>query len=236
MSTPWIIHQYAPSPNCERLRRVLVRLDLPFETKDYMPISDEARAEVRAFAERAQHNQMPVLERDGKLLSDSIVITEQLLREYPDRAHRVVPADPALAAQAHGFLLASEAGWLRPEASHYTPEYRERKGEEYVTRILANDHQRREWHLRALDATLADHPFLVGDKYSLGDIAMASVMNARINVARFAQSLAESGTPSPFAPEQWPLWDLDGDTYPHLRAWFDTCNAPEFTESVVAAA
>lgn len=235
MSTPWIVHQYAPSPNCERLRRVLVRLELPFVVKDYMPFSPEQRAERDAFAQRAGHNQMPVLERDGRYMHDSILTTQALCAEFPDRAHRVFPAAPGVAAQAHAWLLASEASWLRPEREHWTAEYRKTKGEAFARQIVVNDHQRREFHLTAMEAALAEQPFLTGEEYSMGDIGMMSVLNARINLPRMLHSLREAGQEIPFDLVLWPLWDLDGDRYPHVRAWYERCNQPEFTESQVTA-
>ncbi len=234
MSAPWIVHQYPPSPYCEKLRRVLVRLELPFELHDYMPLNEEARQEVRAFADRVQHNQMPVLERDGEFLGDSFLITQQLLREYPDRAERIYPADPTARAVVHAFELTGEAWWLRPEGQHLTAEYQEMKGADHAARIVRNDLATRDIVLETWDAALAEHTFLTGENYNMADISVVSHMNSRIAIAAFAASAAEAGMQIPFDTEQWPLWDVDGDRYPNLRRWFDTCNAAEYLESAAA--
>jgi len=235
MAGSWIVHQYAPSPYCERLRRVLVQLELPFEVKDYLPVSDEARRELRAFADRVGHNQMPVLERDGSYYGDSFRITEMLLQEYPDRAGRIYPGDPVHRAIVHAFVLSSEAWWLRPEGTHGTADYKRAKGAEHVQRILATDYHRRDALLHDWDAALAVQPFLTGDAYNMADIAVASGLNTRINIAKFAKQARESGMKTPFDPELWPLWDVDGARYRNLRRWFDECNTPRYTEAAVPA-
>lgn len=236
MSKPWIIHQYAPSPNCERLRRVLVRLDLPFELQDYLPFSPEEREKISALVERSGHNQMPVLEVDGKYYGDSLAITRWLLENYPDRATRLMPADKVQAAAVHAYMLAGDGNYLRPEVSYLTADFRAHKGDDHAQKILAIAHQRRDWALGAWDAVLADRAFLVGEDYSLADIGVVSYVNSRIAIPQMAKALAEQGIKSPFSLEMWPEWDLDGATYPNLRTWLDRCNATEFTESGVHAA
>lgn len=236
MSTPWIVHQYALSPNAERLRRVLVRLELPFEVEDYLPFDAEGRAKVAALVERAGHNQMPVLERDGAYFGDSLAITEMLLEEYPERAERLIPADPAQAAAVHAYMLAGDSGFLRPEGKFLTDDYRQRKGEAHVEKIINFAHQRGAWALSAWDRALAHQPFLAGEAYSLADIGVVPYITARIAIPQLIEQAVAAGMPTPFNPEQWPAWDLDAATYPHLRAWFDRCNTAEYTESRVAAA
>lgn len=231
MSAPWIVHQYPPSPYCERLRRVLVRLDLPFELRDYLPLSPEARQELRAFADRIGHNQMPVLQRGEEYLGDSFLITERLLTEYPDRAERLYPADPARRAVVYAFERAAESSWLRPEGQHLTAEYQAMKGEAHARRIVDNELRGRESVLAAFDRAVATQPFLTGEAYTMADIAVVSHMNSRVAIAEFAAQAAEAGVQVPFDLELWPRWELDGARYPHLRAWFDRCNAPEYTTS-----
>ncbi len=236
MSTPWIVHQYSLSPNTERLRRVLVRLELPFEVQDYLPFSPEEREKIAALVKRSGHNQMPVLERDGTYYGDSLAVTEMLLAEYPDRAERLLPADPAQAAVVHAYLLAGDSGFLRPEAKFLTADYRKNKGEEHAQKIVQFAHQRRTWVFAAWERALENQPFLAGDDYTLADIGVVPFINARIAIPQFAKRMADQGSQSPFDLELWSEWDLDANTYPNLRAWVDRCNAPEFTESTVVAA
>ena len=235
MSTPWIVHQYSLSPNAERLRRVLVRLDLPFELEDYLPFTAEERERIAALVQRGGHNQMPVLERDGQYYGDSLAVTEMLLAEYPDRAERLLPADPAHAAAVHAFMLAGDNGFLRPEAKFLSADYKKNKGEDHAQKIVQFGHQRRDWALAAWERALAVQPFLAGTEYSLADIGVIPYLNARIAIPRLAKQMAEQGIKTPFDPELWPEWDLDAAVYPNLRAWAERCNAAEYTESGVAA-
>ena len=236
MSTPWIVHQYAPSPNAERLRRVLVRLELPFEVEDYLPFDAEGRARVAELVEKSGHNQIPVLERDGQFYGDSLAITEMLLQEYPDKVELLYPANPTQAAAVHAYVTAGDAGLFRPEGKFLTADFVQRKGEDHAAKILRFGHARREATLAAWDHALLHHPFLVGDAYTMADIGVVPYLNATIALPKLIHAMAEQGIQTPFVPEQWPLWDIDVSVYPQLSAWIDHCNAPEFTESGVAAA
>ena len=235
MPAPMIVHQYAPSPHCEKLRRVLVRLEIPFTVKDYLPLSDEERATIRELADRAQHNQMPVLERDGQLYGDSFLITQMLLQEYPERAERIYPADPVQRTIVYGFETSADGWWLRPEGQHLTPEYCEMKGPEHAARIVAKDRRRRDIVLHTWNEALERQAFLTGDSYNMADIAVISHLNANLTIAKFVQSATEAGMQIPFDRDLWPVWEIDAAEYPALRRWHDACNAPEFTDSAVAA-
>lgn len=236
MSTPWIVHQYDLSPNAERLRRVLVRLDLPFEIRSYVPFSAEGQAEVKDLVARSGHNQIPVLERDGAYFGDSLAITAMLVEEYPDRAELLYPGGPGQVAAAHAFVLAGDSGFFRPAGKFLTAEFQERKGADHAAKILAFGEQRRDGVLHAWDAALATQPFLLGEAYSMADIGVAPYLNATIQLPKLIHAMAAQGTKLPFDPEQWPEWDVNGATYPHLRGWLDRCNAAEYTDSRVAAA
>ena len=142
MSKPWIVHQYGLSPNVERLKRALIRLELPFEDEDYMPFDAAGRAKVAAFVEQAGHNQMPVLERDDLYYGDSLKIIHMLMAEYPDRAVRLYPADPIKAAVVHAFVLAGDNGFLRPEGKFLTDAYKQQKGEAHAAKITAIGNER----------------------------------------------------------------------------------------------
>jgi glutathione S-transferase len=94
---------------------------------------------------------VPVLEEDGRPLPESLVIMEFLEERYPEPA--LLPVDPADRAAVR--LL------LKRETELTDPYYAFRRGESFDAFDEA---------LRALDARLAEQPFLAGAAYSLADI------------------------------------------------------------------
>lgn len=235
MSGRAIVHQFPPSPYAEILRRVLVQLEIPFDVRDYLPVTAEQEAELHALQARAHHAQLPILERHGEFYGDSFLITKMLVEEQPALAARIYPPDPVTRAVVSAFQTSADGWWLRPEGQHFTEEYRAMKGEAEAARILAKDHQMRHIVLTTWDAMLAQRPFLAGEAYTMADIAVVSHLNANISIAKFVHSAVEEGIEVPFDVELWPRWELDPEAYPHLRRWFDRCNAREFTESPVPA-
>lgn len=92
-------------------------------------------AEQKYIRERAGAIQVPIVERpDGRWMSDSTPIIQQLESEYPDRP--VMPSDPVVRFIA---LLIEDYGdeWLWRSAMHYRWSYEHDR--ELLSRILADE-------------------------------------------------------------------------------------------------
>lgn len=221
-----IVHQYALSPYCEKLRRVLKALEIPFEVRDYMPISPEDRAAQAELVEKSGHNQMPVLERDGTYTADSFLITKALLEEFPDRAERIYPADVAQRALCYTIEFAAESVFT-PEGRYNTAEYKARKGEDHAEKIIEIAVERRDEILKTWDAMLAEQPYFLGDKETIADMSVVSHLNAKIKVPVVFRQLKEAGhLPDGFDLSNFPLYELDPGLK-SMHAWCDRMKATE---------
>jgi glutathione S-transferase len=85
------LYQFATSPFCDKIRRVLRYKQLPFTIYEW-PI-----AEVPAIREKNPTGKLPVLEIDATLIPDSTAIALELERRHPRPP--LIPADPAQRAQ-----------------------------------------------------------------------------------------------------------------------------------------
>jgi len=91
MASPITLYQFAASPFCDKIRRVLRYKRLPFTIHEW-PI-----AEAGTISEKNPAGKLPILEIDGTLIPDSTTIAFELERRYPTPA--LLPAEPAQRAQ-----------------------------------------------------------------------------------------------------------------------------------------
>jgi len=197
-----VLYQYAVSPFCEKVRRLLHAKGVPFRVEEV----SLARS-VRLVPKLSPIRRLPVLDLDGRRLWDSTEIAYALEELYPEPP--LIPADPAERARCHvledwadeslyfyemtmRFLWPANVGrwvaatvhadprWSRslapvlvPRAlrKRAVPQGVGRKPRELVLREL-------DRHLDALAAMLAGGEWLVGERLSLADIAVASQLTA----------------------------------------------------------
>jgi glutathione S-transferase len=81
------LYQFAASPFCDKIRRVLRWKKQPFEIYEW-PLTDVPR-----IAEKNPAGKLPILDLDGTTISDSTDIALELERRFPNPP--LVPADPA---------------------------------------------------------------------------------------------------------------------------------------------
>ena len=82
-----ILHQFAASPFCDKIRRVLRVKGIPFEIHEW-PLVEAA-----GIAEKNPAGKLPYLEVGGKMIADSTDIAVELEESHPTPP--LIPADPA---------------------------------------------------------------------------------------------------------------------------------------------
>jgi glutathione S-transferase len=181
------------SGNCWKIRILLSQLGLPFERVTLDLAKGEAAG--TAFRRKSRFGRVPVLElEDGRTLVESAAI---LL--YLAEGTRLIPADPFLRAEVLGWLFFEQADLQKPIA---TPRVCYLRG---LAAGMADDIARfhKDGHaaLEKLEQWLAPHTWLVGDGYTLADLAVSCYV-----------SLAEQG-------------GYDMARYPGIRAWTERVSA-----------
>ena len=143
------LYDAARCPYCARVRIVLAEKGVELEV-----VGIDLSNRPAWLYEKNATGRVPVLEEEGRPLPESAVIMEFLEERYPEPA--LLPPDPADRAAVR--LLVFRDHELTD------PYYAFRRGE---------DGAREQLHdaLAALDATLAERPFLGGMEYGLADIA-----------------------------------------------------------------
>jgi glutathione S-transferase len=183
------LYDYLPSGNGYKVRLVLRQLGLPYELVEL----DIKRGETRTaeFLARNPNGRIPLLEVPGKgYLSESHAILW-----YLAEGSRLVPADP--------FERARMWQWMSFEQYNLEPNVGTvrfwvgslHKNEAELGEKLIDKRRAGHAALAVLERGLAGRGFLVGDNYSLADIALYAYTHV--------------------APEGgFPL-----DDYPAIRAW-----------------
>ena len=136
-------------PYCARARIVLAEKGVQYETVTI----DLGNRPAWLLEHNPPHGRVPVLEEDGWVLPESVVIDEYLEERYPDPP--LLPADPGERAAARLLIFRfDDLG---------DPYYALRRGEPDAARALAAS-------LAALDAFLAASPFMTGRAFGLADV------------------------------------------------------------------
>lgn len=183
------LYDYVASANCYKIRLLLAQLELPYERVaidifDGDTLTDD-------YARLNPHRSTPVFElADGRTLIESNAILW-----YLASATRFLPADPVAEAEVLRWLIHEQAdvmpaiGGLRFRlvTGRFAPDSPD-----------AETRRRNAYEVLAmLDTHLASRSFLVGERYSIADVAV------------FAYSH--------LAPEA----GIDIAEYGHFRAWLD---------------
>ncbi|WP_441232052.1 glutathione S-transferase family protein [Tardiphaga sp. 215_C5_N2_1] len=88
-----VVYQFATSPFCEKVRRILNFKAVPYE------LHEVPRAKVAEYARVSPTGKFPAIEHDGHAVWDSTDIARYIERKFPQKP--LIPADPALAAAVH---------------------------------------------------------------------------------------------------------------------------------------
>lgn len=136
-------------PYCVRVRIVLAEKGLAWET-----VAVDLDDRPAWIYDKNPLGRVPVLEEDGLVLPESVVIMEYLDERYPEPP--LLPADAAERALAR--LLVERFGRFAD------PYYRLRRGDESARTEL-------EARLAELDEVLERQPYLTGRAYGLADVA-----------------------------------------------------------------
>ena len=209
------LYQFATSPLCEKVRRILNYKGLPFE------IHEVPRMEVAKYERVSPTGKFPAIDDDGTPVWDSTDIAHHL--EAKPGTPALLPSDPREAAMVHVIedwadeslyfyeitmrvawehnagKVAAEFAATMPGATAETilplvtknaqeltsKQGLGRKPQDQVVRDV-------ERHLAALEGLLGEGDWLVGDGITLADIAVAVELNALEYAQEGAERLAAS--------------------------------------------
>jgi RNA polymerase-associated protein len=145
-------------PYCARVRIVLAEKGVELEA-----VEIELGDRPAWIYEKNATGRVPVVEEDGWVLPESVVIMEYLEERYPEPP--LLPADPVDRALARLVLFRDE--------DLTDPYYALRRGEDGARELL-------DEALGRLDAALEARPWLGGAAYSLADIGLVPwILRAR---------------------------------------------------------
>jgi stringent starvation protein A len=160
-------------PYCARVRIVLAEKDVPYETVE-IDLADRPAW----IYEKNSTGRVPVLEEDAWVLPESAVIMEYLEERYPEPA--------LLAADAADRALARLRIFRHDDFTR--PYYALRRGDDGAA-------GRFDEQLAALDAALAERPWLGGSEFGLADIAYVPwVLRARDMLGVSLDEFSEVGS------------------------------------------
>jgi glutathione S-transferase len=154
------LYDYAASPNCYKVRLLLAQLRIEYERVPVDIFGGDTLAE--EFARINPGRRTPVLEPEpGKHIPESAAI---LL--YLAEGSELLPEDRFERAQVHR--------WLFFEQTQVYPTMGALRFLVGTGRMNAEDTPKRPSvdALKLLEAHLAEHDFLVGDRYTLADLAL----------------------------------------------------------------
>lgn len=157
------LYQYSPSGNCYKVRLLLTQLALPFETIEVDIVRKESRTP--EFLQRNPNGRIPVLELpSGEFLWESNAILFYLAIDRPffpdDRLQKArVMQWMSFEQYSHEPYIATSRYWISILGK--VEEYRE---------AIAQKREPGYAALRVMEQHLEQHPFFVGDRYSIADI------------------------------------------------------------------
>ncbi len=213
------LYSFGPGANSLKPMLTLFEKDLDFTIRQLNPREFEHHEDW--FKAINPNGQVPALDHDGKIITESTVICEYLEDVFPD-ANPVRPSDPFARAEMRKWTkwvdeyfcwCVSTIGWERmigPMARGYSDE----EFEAYVARIPIPE-QRTKWRnarkgfapevlaeemrkvgvsVKKLETRLRETPWLAGNDFSLADICNFAIANGM--QFGFSEMVNEAETPS----------------------------------------
>ena len=196
------LYCFGPGANSLKPLLTLYEKGLPFTRRQLNPAVFEHHEDW--FKQINPNGQVPALEHDGKIITESTVICEYLEDVFPD-SPRMRPDDPWLRAQMRIWTkwvdeyfcwCVSTIGWQRM-VGKMVEKYSDEEFEAYVKRIPIYE-QQVKWRrarygfpqelideelrkigvsVKKLEARLAESPWLAGPDYTLADICNFAIAN-----------------------------------------------------------
>ncbi len=233
-----LLHQYEVSPFAAKVRRALRYKGLDFEVRNYRVVD---AGKIRKTI--SPTGKTPVLEADDGLVVDSTAILRHLEERFPTPP--ILPADPALRAQAHVIedwadeslffydlamrgwpnnidwlkrdVLSHDSGFMRWLLYRLLDGFVRKTGQAQGIGRKTPDTVCREVaaHFDAIVALLGDREWLVGDHLTVADIAVASMCTVIERAEEAAALMRER---------------------PALLAWRERVDAATFAPGTPAAA
>ena len=196
------LYCFGPGANSLKPLLALYEKGLPFEQHFLNPAKFEHHADW--FKQINPNGQVPALDHDGRIITESTVICEYLEDAFPD-APALRPADPFGRAQMRIWTkwvdeyfcwCVSTIGWERM-VSRMAKAISAEEFEAHIEKIPLHE-QRVKWRrardgfpkdlldeemrkigysVKKLEARLAESPWLAGDDYTLADICNFAIAN-----------------------------------------------------------
>ncbi len=158
------LYQYQSSGNCYKLRLLMNMLNIEYETIEIDILQQESRTP--AFLKINPNGRIPVLEHQGKFLSESSAALWYLAKNTP-----YLPADDFPAAQtlqwmffeqySHEPFIATSRYWIHTlkAAAKYQSQLEQKQAGGYAALDIMEDH-------------LGQQPYFVANQFSIADIAL----------------------------------------------------------------
>jgi len=212
------LYSFGPGANSLKPLLALYEKGLTFNRRQLNPAAFEHHEEW--FKRINPNGQVPALDHDGRIVTESTVICEYLEDAFPE-APRLRPDDPYVRAQMRIWTkwvdeyfcwCVSTIGWERM-VSRMARQYTEEEFEAYVRRIplyeqqvkwrrarngfpkdlLEEEMRKIAYSVKKLEARLAQSPWLAGPEYTLADICNFAIANGMQN--GFAEQVNGKDTP-----------------------------------------
>lgn len=213
------LYSFGPGANSLKPLLTLYEKELEFTSRFLNPSKFEHHADW--FKAINPNGQVPALDHDGKIVTESTVICEYLEDVFPDN-FPLRPADPHKRAQMRVWTkwvdeyfcwCVSTIGWHRMVSKMvqhlsdeefeekvaniplYEQQVKWRRAREGFPQDLLDEEMRKIAHsVSKLEAGLTNSPWLVGDQYTLADICNFSIAN-RMQLG-FSELVNETDTPN----------------------------------------
>ena len=212
------LYSFGPGANSLKPLLALYEKGLPFTPRPLNPSKFEHHEPW--FTKINPNGQVPALDHDGRIITESTVICEYLEEAFPD-APALRPADPYGRAVMRVWTkwvdeyfcwCVSTIGWQRM-VGRMARQYTDEQFESYVKRIPIYE-QQVKWRrardgfpqdlldeemrkigvsVKKLEARLSESPWLAGDAYTLADICNFAIANGMQN--GFAELVNDKDTP-----------------------------------------
>lgn len=150
-----------------RARWALEEAGLPYRSR-LLAMGDQNKPEYRALQ---PFGQVPIFEEDGFVLFESGAIVLHI----GDRSEALLPKDPAARARATQWLIAA-LNSIEPFIMEVARIELFAAGEEWAKLRKPKAIEFAAWRLKCLANALGDKPYLDGDRFTAGDLMMASVL------------------------------------------------------------
>jgi glutathione S-transferase len=157
------LHRFELSGHCHRVELLLSILEVPFVAIDVDLLQGQQKLD--QFTALNPFGQVPVLDDDGVIVSDSNAILVYLACRY-DRTERWLPKDPQRAAAVQRWLSVAAGPLAHGAAVSRAIAIFKRAADPESARVIART------LLGRMDRHLADRQFLADQQATIADLAM----------------------------------------------------------------